>query len=391
RGRFYGRQMTAGRIYTVAGNGKANSSGSGQPAARAEFLDVGGVAEDPSGDLAFGDVDNGLVWVVMGRSGRFFGRAMTAGDSYPMAYPGKVFFGLGDWPSVAFDHSGNLLVTVTPGDVIRVIAVRTGRFYGRAMTAGRAYIVAGTGAAGFSGDGGRATRARLDFPDGVAVDQQGNVLVADGLNDRVRVVAARTGRFYGQQMAAGHIYTIAGDGNVSGSGDGGPATKAAVAPSAVAADRAGNVIIGDRARLRVVAVKDGTFYGQQMTAGDIYTIAGNGQSGFSGNGGPALDAELNDLAAVAVDASGNIVMADQFSNVIWVVAAVAGVFYGQAMTAGDIYVVAGPDGTSLATDGLGDGGPATQARLGIVSVAISPSGDLLVADADNRRIRSISR
>src|SRR5262249_49792024 len=97
-------------------------------------------------------------------------------------------------------------------------------------------------------------------------------------------------------------------------------------------------------------VKDGTFYGQQMTADDIYTIAGNGQFGFSGNGGPALDAEFQDPVAMAVDASGNIAIADDFNKVIWGGAAAAGT-----------------------PDSLGDGGPATQARLGLVSEAISPS------------------
>ena len=394
-GRFYGQPMTVGHIYTVAGNGTFYS-GSGQPAARAEFFGVGGVAEDRSGDLAFGmsnsDTDiAAVVWVVMGRSGRFFGRAMTAGDSYPVAVGGpgaQVAVNSVGGTSVAFDHSGNLLVADPSGNLIRVIAVRAGRFYGRAMTAGHAYIVAGTLTAGFSGDGGLATRARLNSPGGVAVDQRGNVLVADSGNGRVRVVVARAGRFYGEPMAAGHIYTIAGGG--AGLGDGGPAIKARVAPGAVATDPAGNVVIAGRGRIRVVAVKAGTFYGQQMTAGDIYTVAGNGgEFGFSGNGGPALDAEFGSTGDVAVDASGNIAMADGYDQVVWVVAAATGTFYGQAMTAGDIYVVAG-NGTSLGTDGLGDGGPATQARLGgPAGVAITPSGDLLVVDSN--RIRSISR
>ena len=347
------------------------------------------VAEDRSGDLAFGD--DSVVWVVMGRSGRFFGRAMTAGDSYPVAGAGgpagKVTLDPGGGMSVAFDHSGNLLVADTSGSLIRVIAVRTGRFYGQAMTAGHAYIVAGTGAGGFPGDGGPARKAMLIFPGGVAVDQRGNVLVADTGNNRVRVVAARTGTFYGQLMAAGHIYTIAGGG--AAVGDGGPATKASMAAEAAALDAAGNVVIAGGSRIRVVAVRAGRFYGQQMTAGDIYTVAGNGQPGFSGSGGPARDAELGEAGGVAADASGNIAIADPQNRVIWVVAAATGTFYGKAMTAGDIYVVAG-NGTSLGTDGLGDGGPAAQARLSLPrGVAITPSGDLLAADYS--RIRSISR
>ncbi len=359
---------------------------------------MGGLAEDPSGDLAFGasgdspgnSPGNDVVWVVMGRSGRFFGRAMTAGDSYPVAGAGgpaaKVtFHSVG---GTAFDHSGNVLVADTQANLVRVIAVRTGRFYGQAMTAGHAYIVAGTGAAGFSGNGGPARKAKLNSPGAVAVDQWGNVLVAGG--GRVRVVDALAGRFYGQPMAAGHIYTIAGHGGFRDTGDGIPALKANL-PFFIelALDQAGNVVIAGGSHVSVIAVKAGTFYGQQMTAGDIYTIAGNGPSGLSGNGGPALDVRFGSTDAVAVDASGNIAITDLEDSVIWVVAAATGTFYGQAVTVGDIYVVAG-NGTSLGIDGLGDGLPATQASFaGVGDVAIAPSGDLLVGDES--RIRSVSR
>src|SRR6202042_1211205 len=114
---------------------------------------------------------------------------------------------------------------------------------------------------------------------------------------------ARTGTFYGQAMTAGDIYTVAGDGTQGFSGDGGPATSAWLHfPEEVVADGAGNLLIADtfNHRIRVVAARAGTFYGQAMTAGDIYTVAGDGTQGFSGDGDPATGAELDRPGGVAV-------------------------------------------------------------------------------------------
>src|SRR5262245_39656082 len=99
-------------------------------------------------------------------------------------------------------------------------------FYGRSMTAGGIYTVAGNGQGGFAGDGRRAVRASLWNPQGVAVDGAGNLVIADTRNQRIRVVALRAGTFYGRPMAAGRIYTVAGNGQIGFAGDGGPATGA---------------------------------------------------------------------------------------------------------------------------------------------------------------------
>jgi hypothetical protein len=132
------------------------------------------------------------------------------------------------------------------------------------------------------------------------------------------------------------------------------------------------------------------FYGREKTAGDIYTIAGDGTRGISGSGGPAVDAELEQPSAAAVDKSGNVVFIDQAADVVWVVAAGRGMFYGLPMTAGDIYVVAG-NGHNLGNDGLGDGGPAPGSTLnGPDGVAIDPAGALLVGDESDNRVRAIS-
>jgi trimeric autotransporter adhesin len=256
------------------------------------------------------------------------------------------------------------------------------------MTAGDIYTVAGDGTAGYSGDGGPATSAELRGPRGVAVDAAGNLVIADEGNSRVRVVAARSGTFYGQAMTAGDIYTVAGDGTAGYSGDGGPATSAELrGPRGVAVDAAGNLVIADEgnSRVRVVAARSGTFYGQAMTAGDIYTVAGDGTAGYSGNGGLATAAELNVPDGVAVDASGNLVIVDTGNSRVRVVAATTGTFYGQAMTAGDIYTVAGDGKQGFS----GNGGPATSARLyGPEGVAVDGSGNLVIGDTS--RVRLVS-
>jgi hypothetical protein len=406
-GRFYGRHLAAGGIYTVAGNGTAFSGDGGLPL-RAEFTNPTGVAVDGAGDIAFTAVTDPslgvgttMVDLVPARSGMFFGRRLTAGHLYTLAGDGSCGFRgddgpardakfcIGDGtPAVAFDGRGNLVVADQDNERVRLIAIRSGRFYGQDMTAGDVYTIAGSGGlGGFSGDGGPAVKARLYYPAAAVTDHYGNVLIVDSINGRVRVVAAATGTFYGRQMTAGDIYTVAGDGSGDFSGDGGPAVKAGMLPAAVATDPAGNVIITDwnSRRVRLVAARTGTMYGQRMTAGDVYTIAGRGEQGSSGSGGPASKARFEILDGVTTDRHGNVILTDTVSGIVWVIAVRSGRFYGQAMTAGDIYSVAG-GGASL-----GDGGPATSALLGSPSaVAVSPAGSLLITDGAGNRVRAIS-
>ncbi len=332
-GTFYGQAMTAGDIYTVAGDGINEYSGDGGP-------------------------------------------ATSAGLNAP--------------DGVAVDAAGNLVIADTSDSRIRVVAGSTGTFYGQAMTAGDIYTVAGDGTAGFSGDGGPATSAKIASPQGAAVDGSGNLLVTDTLNQRIRVVAAHTGTFYGQAMTAGDIYTVAGNGGLGFSGDGGPATHAKLGnPALTIVDGSGNLVIADddNNRVRVVAARTGTFYGQAMTAGDIYTVAGDGTAGFSGDGGPAIHAELFEPRAVTFDSAGNLVIADTDNSRVRVVATRSGRFYGQAMTAGDIYSIAGTGSLSFS----GDGGPGTKADAGIpLGVVAGSAGGVLFADAGNNRIRMVS-
>ncbi len=400
-GTDYGIPMTAGDIYTIAGNGSNNFSGMGGPATAAEFS-PGALAEDAKGNLVVSSANRVLVSAA--RSGTLFGQKMRAGNIYSAAGDGTAGYSGDGGPAtsaqldesvfvpnlegytlagVAVDGAGNLAIADGGNDRIRVVAAHTGTYYGTTMTAGHIYTVAGDGTAGYSGDGGRATSAELNNPADVKVDGAGNLVIADSGNSRIRVVAAHTGTYYGTTMTAGHIYTVAGDGAGGYSGDGGPATSAEINPAAVALDAAGNVVIAEPTRIRVVAVRTGTFYGQAMTAGDIYTVAGNGDFANSGDGGPATSASVTPHD-VTVDPAGNLVITAEAQ--VRVVAAATATFYGVAMTAGDIYTVAGNGNEGFS----GDGGPATSAEvLAAAGALVTSGGDLLFADSGGR-VRAVT-
>jgi NHL repeat-containing protein len=393
---FYGQAMTAGDIYTVAGNGTAGFKDA-RPALKGELNVPVGVAVDGSGNLLIADKTNQRVRVVAAASGTFYNQPMAAGSIYTVAghaNTGSVGDGgtattaeLGSPDGLLLDAAGNTLIADTAHHRIRVLAGTSGTFYGQAMTAGDIYTIVGTGAVGHFGDGGPASIATLDGPQGVAIDPSGNLLIADTKSNRVRVVAETTGTFYGQSMNAGFIYTVAG-GGTAGTGNGIPATSATLGfANGVTVDGSGNLVIAtSKQRVRVVAETTGTFYGQAMTAGDIYTVAGSGGTGFTGDGGPATKAHVVNPQSVTVDPQGNLVVADTGNNRIRVVAETTSTFYGQAMTAGDIYTVAGGG-----TGGLGDGGPATSAQLtGPWDATLDSSGNLVVADTGDSLIRVVA-
>ncbi len=246
---------------------------------------------------------------------------------------------------IAIDADGNLFVADQQGHVVR-----------RVDRAGSIDTVAGTGAAGYAGDGGPARSAALRSPSGVTVDVAGNLYVADSWNHRVRRVDP-----------AGVITTVAGTGEDGFGGDGGPAVEAQLSlPFAVAVDPAGNLYIADFGNRRVRKVDP---------SGVITTLAGSGQRGSVGDGGPAVKAQLSPPTGIAVDARGAVFIADQFNH------RVRGV-----SPAGIITTVAG---TGQEGSG-GDGGPAASARLWYpASVAVDEQGSLFIADQENSRIRKV--
>ncbi len=218
--------------------------------------------------------------------------------------------------------------------------------YGRTIAAGRMAIVAGNTGRGFGGDGGPATKATLSFPESVVVDRAGNLYIADSDNNRVREV----------QVSNGTIRTVAGNGKNAFSGEGGPALTAAVnGPDGVAIDHAGNLYIADFGNDRVREVHAHT--------GIITTVAGNGDSDFSGDGGAATKAGLspNDLA---IDDAGNLYIIDG--------SRVREVHAGS----GIITTVAG-NGKNTSS---GDGGPATKASLVPYGMAVDGAGNIYIAE-----------
>ncbi len=351
----------SGIISTVAGSGAYGYSGDGGPATSASFYDPSGIAVDSSGNLFIADRVNdrvrkvdalGVIATVAGT-----GRGDYSGDGGP-ATSAQI-----DAPDgLAVDPSGGLLIADTVNHRIR-----------RVDAAGIISTVAGR-TWGFGGDGGPATSATLHYPRGVGMDGSGNVFIADTKNHRVRRVDA-----------AGIINTVAGTGSWAFAGDGGPATNAGLHdPKGVAVDSSGAVFIADSANYRVRKVD---------AAGIISTVAGNGWWQFAGDGGPATNAAISP-AGVAVDSKGNIFIADAANNRIrkvdsmGIITTVAG--GGRAIGIAcpwPLNLVCPKVGIGVL---LGDGGPATIARLNFpTSVAADSSGNLFIADSGNLRVRKV--
>lgn len=246
---------------------------------------------------------------------------------------------------VAADASGNIYIADENANCIRKI-----------NSAGIITTIAGTGVAGFSGDGGPATAAQLNNPYDVGVDAAGNVYIADYHNNRVRKI-----------NTSGIISTYAGNGSSVFSGDGGPATAASfLGPSSLKIDGAGNIYINLNA----------TRISKINVAGYISTFAGTSITGYSGDGGPATAAKLNNPVAMALDASGNAYIVDQLNHYI-----------RKVNTAGIISTIAGTGSAGYS----GDGGPATAAQVnGVWGITTDAIGNIYLGDHYNYRIRKIN-
>lgn len=233
-----------------------------------------------------------------------------------------------------------------------LLFIFAGRMQGQIIT-----TFAGTGATGYTGDGGPATNAQLNVPYDVAVDAAGNIYFVEELNNIIRKV-----------NTSGIASTVAGSGSTGFSGDGGPATAATFfQPTAVAIDGIGNLYIADKYNNRIRKVD---------TAGMITTIAGTGIFGFGGDGGPATAAQFASPGGLNVDAAGNVFVADAGNNRIRKIA-----------PGGTVTTVAGNGTGGFA----GDGSAATMANLfSPNSVCVDAAGNLYISDGSNQRIRKVN-
>jgi Bacterial Ig-like domain (group 3) len=278
-----------GDVITVAGNGLAGYSGDGGPATAAELYGPDGVAVDSAGDLFIADAKNNVVREVVQATGDIItvagdGTAGYSGDN-GLATAAE----LNNPRTVAVDSVGDLFIADRGNSVIREVVKATGDII----------TVAGTGTAGYSGDNGPATGAELNHPFYVALDSAGDLFIADTGNNRIREVI----------KSSGDIITFAGNGTAAANGDGGPATAAGVGdPHGLAFDAAGDLFIAEQSYNVVREVVKAT--------GDVITVAGNGLAGYSGDGGPATAAELDNPYRVAVDSAGDLFIADGYNQVI---------------------------------------------------------------------------
>ncbi len=375
---------TSGNITTVAGNGTANFAGDGGQATIAQLNSPSGLAVDSSGNLYIADsvnlrirkVASGTISTVAGN-----GFLSSSGDNGP-----AINAQMDSPQGVAVDSAGNLYIADTANNVVR-----------RVTRDGIIVRFAGNGTAGFGGDNGAAAGAQLSTPLGLAVSASGNVYIADALNGRVRAVSPAgtitsaggstslgtpagvavdaSGNLFVADFANhrvrkvaadGTVSTVAGSGSQGYAGDGGPATSAQLnLPRGVAVDAAGNLYIADTGN-NVVRRVD--------TKGTISTIAGNGAAGFTGDGGLATLAQITNPVAIAVDAAGGVYVTDGAVRV------------RKFFPGGPITTIAG-NGTRGYS---GDGGLATSAQIsGPSAIAVDAAGNVYLADTANNSVRML--
>lgn len=339
-------QTITGIITTIAGNGTQGYAGDGSSALNAN-MNLPFAAAVAGGNLYIADQVNCVVRMV-NSSGTISTFAGTAACGYNGDGGKATSAQLSKVEGIAVDSSGNVYIGDTGNNLVRKVS-----------TSGIITTFAGTpGTSGYGGDGGGATGAFLSLPAGLAFDSAGNLYIADTGNNVIRKVAASTGTIttYAGSFANGKTYT----------GDNGPASKAGMyAPVAVAVDASGNLYIADTNNNVVRKVSTNLI---------ISTVAGNGNPGFSGDGGNPAFAKLSHPNGVTVDSSGNVYISDTLNSRIRLV----------SPNSTTINTVIGTGQAAY----YGDNGPGLQAAVNFpAGLSLDGSGNLIIADTDNSVIR----
>ncbi|MCW3121013.1 MAG: C-terminal target protein [Flavipsychrobacter sp.] len=331
-------------ISTVAGTGIAGYSGDGSAATAAKLNQSHSVKTDGAGTIYIADYGNNCIHKVSG--GIISTIAGTGVGGYSGDGGAATNAKLLNPTDVTLDASGNVYVVDHNNNVIRKIS-----------TSGIISTVAGTGVAGYGGDGAAATTAKLNSPLGMCIDASGNIYIGDQLNHRVRKI-----------NTAGIISTIAGTGTAGFSGDGFAATAAKLnVPNFVALDPSGNVVFSDNANHRLRKIN---------SSGIISTIAGNGIGTYTADGVPASATSIFFPGGLEFDAAGNLYFAENGDERI-----------RKIDVTGIINTIAGTGVAGYS----GDGGAATAAKLNSVTdVSVDGSGNVYIADRNNNCIRLVS-
>lgn len=331
-------------IRTLAGNGESGCTGDGEPSTQARLNEPKGVTIDCHGNVYVADSENhvvrkidratGVISTIAGMSGEHHVRLAVERDApAPPTDEDPLADGAGETGPAKFTQQADLSGTV--------------RYWAnQSVSSTKRY----------GGDGERAVNAQLNFPTAVAVDQKGNLYIADTMNHRVRMVDAITGV----------ITTLAGTGQARFSGDGGPANQAALnEPAALVVDDEGRLYIADQSNHRVRMVN--------LNTGVIQTIAGTGAAMYDGDGKPAADAALAGPGGLAL-ADDRLYIADTFNGRIRSV----------QLSSGRISTAAG-DGAAYRYESPSD--PPSPSLARPTGIAIDHDGDLVLTDSDNHLVR----
>ncbi len=386
-GTYFGQSMTAGNIYTVAGSGGAidpidpKLSGSALASTMGYTTQIGA---DPTGNLfiAFHNTPS-RVGVLARTTGTLFGQSVTAGNLYSFLGNNTLTSapdGTAVWSSASvgaptginFDSAGNLFFSENQWGNVRMVPRTAGNYFGISMQANTLYTL----------------MAGLQFPNTLALDPDGHIAVPS-LGIRFRPRTATT--LFGISMSPSTTYIVAGGSTTSPFVDGASAVGAAMDPRALVIDAQHNIVAADPTNNYVEMVPNvsGTYFGRSLTAGNVYAVAGNGTDRFSADGLPAATSVINTPNGIAVDADENLYFADGNNRRIRFVPKTSGTFFGQSMTAGNIYTLAGT-GTSGYTPDV-PAVPGTSAMISTVTgLWVDASRNVYLADSLNHRIRKIS-